>query len=62
MTFDHYGKPIDTIEDLLQSMKEGKVKMIAENYKTSLNQYLEVIWKNIIFMQYILHQLLFVNF
>ena len=42
MTFDHYGQPIETIDDLIQSMISGKIKMIKENYKTFLIQYLEV--------------------
>ena len=43
MTFDHYGKVVETIEDLIQSMTNGNIKMIIENHRTSLQHYLKVI-------------------
>ena len=42
MTFDQSGKPIETIGDLIQSMRSGNIKMIIEIPMSILNYYFQV--------------------
>ena len=43
MTFSKYDRTIETIDELFQTVSDGKIKILVENYKSDFYDHIKVI-------------------